>query len=777
MLIRSFLICVVFITNAVAQTSVNKGDREGHDMTPPIAEDAIPPAPILSVAEALASMQVQKGFVLENVASEPLVQSPVAITFDGNGRIWVAEMITFMPDLDGNNEEVPEGNIVILDDTDGDGKIDKRTVFLSDVILPRSISLVKGGILYADINKLYFAEVLENDTLGIREVVDETYAQGGSVEHKPNAMMYSLDNWYYNAKSDKKYKTLPLTAEVPSNAEEVYRNQYWKMVRAVTDRRGQWGLSMDDYGRLFHNGNSSPAQGEFLLPGSLMKNPGFQRSVKANNIGSTRVYPARINPGVNRAYLPSTLVSEGENKGKLKNFTAASGNTVYRGEQFPKQFYGVSFTPEPAGNLITVRDIIEEKGKLSGREIYPKSEIVASTDERFRPVNLYTAPDGSLYIVDMYHGVIQHKEFLTTYLREQSEARGLDKHNSSMGRIYRLRWADNALSKKPSLLHQGPSSWIAHIDASNGWFRDIARQLIVQNEQYGFTEELIKIATKSNDHRGRINALWALEGLQALTGDIILAALKDPHSKVVTAAIELSTRLPSREHSKIAKQLLNLAPKDYETALHIALVAGEIEHPDALLALKTVIETYEHEPWIREAAISGLTGKEKTFKGLINGHASSEFLAMLDSVGEVKVEKTNILNLSGNAQQSYNRGKQLFETSAACFGCHGKNGEGIDGMGPQLANSEWVEKSPERLVKVLLHGLMGPITVSGKQYNLPMVMPGLARNLNDQQLADVATYIRNNWGNQSSVIEAEFVKQMRENTQSRQMPFTEKDFQ
>ena len=129
-------------------------------MTAPIAAEEIPPAPVLSVEQALSSMQIQPGFILENVAAEPLVASPIDIAFDSDGRIWVAEMLTFMPDLDGNNEEVPEGSIAVLEDTDGDGKIDKRTVLLDDVVLPRTVAMVKGGILYADHEQLYFAEVL-----------------------------------------------------------------------------------------------------------------------------------------------------------------------------------------------------------------------------------------------------------------------------------------------------------------------------------------------------------------------------------------------------------------------------------------------------------------------------------------------------------------------------------------------------------------------------------------------------------------------------------------
>ncbi|MEP1445801.1 MAG: PVC-type heme-binding CxxCH protein [Paraglaciecola sp.] len=774
-------LCLIFSSSIAFASqqpvkSKNKGDREGHDMTAPIAAEDIPPAPILSVEQAISSMQIQSGFVLENVAAEPLVASPIDIAFDPDGRIWVAEMLTFMPDLDGNNEELPEGSIAILEDSNGDGEIDKRTVFLDDVVLPRTVAIVKGGILYADHQQLYFAEVLEGNNLGIREVVDPTYAEGGNVEHKPNGMLYALDNWYYNTKSNQKYRVMSLLADVPNNAKEIYRNKYWKMVVAETDYRGQWGISSDDYGRLYHNGNSSPAQGEYLRPGSLMKNPGLQKPVKANNIGSTRVYPIRINPGVNRGYLPSTLIKDGPNKGKLANFTAASGNQLYRGDQFPQDFYGVSFTPEPAANLISARRVVETQGVLTGSELYPESELLASTDERFRPVNLNTAPDGSLYIVDMYHGVIQHKEFLTTYLRKQSEARGLDKNNRSMGRIYRLRWQQNALGKQPKMSKQTPAQWVEHLNHTNGWWRDMARQLIVQQGDLSVVPAVRQILTNSEDHKARINALWTLEGLGALDLDVIITALSDIHPKVQVSGIELSARLPDSDHSVIGEYLLKLGPIAYELAVQVALVAGEIQGEKSLLALKQVLMLYGDKPWIKEAAISGLAGREQEFKAHLTDFDNNDFIEMFNRVGKEDIANSNVLNLENYIQDSYNRGKDYYDGKAACFGCHGKDGKGIDNMGPPLQSSEWVTGPEQRLAKVLLKGLMGPIKVNDSQYNLSMVMPGFSANLTDQELADLSTYIRNNWGNTASSVSRNVFEKLRKQTNSRQMPFTEKDF-
>lgn len=764
-------------TSETEATTTNLGDREGHDMTPPIAAEDIPPAPVLTVAEALESMQIQPGFELENVAAEPYVFNPVALSFDGDGRMWVAEMTTFMPDLDGNNEEIPVGSIAILDDTDGNGKVDKRTVFLDDIILPRTIALVKGGILYSDQTQLYFAEVKAGDKLGVREVVDPDYARGGSVEHKPNGMLYALDNWYYNAKSDRRYKVLPLDGDLPEGSEEIYRNQYWKMALSKTESRGQWGISMDDYGRLFHNWNSVPVQGEYLRPNSLNRNPELVQEIKAHSIGGNRVYPARINPGVNRAYLPETLVSEGPDKGKLVNFTASSGSVVYRGNQLPDEYYGVAFVPEPAANLISARRIVEGQGELSGEELYPQSEILASTDERFRPVNLYTAPDGTLYIVDMYHGVIQHKEFLTTYLREQSEARNLDENNNNMGRIYRLRWAENEVPDKPQLLNKTSSQLVPYLAHANGWYRDTARRLIVQRNDTDVAEKISRLVETSDDHRAQINALWTLEGLNAVNPESIRAGLDSPHNKVNVSAIELLTHLSESEQQEFVTDLVRLSTSDYEIALQLALSAGELKIDNTMELLTSVLSEYGDRPLINEAVVSGIAGQEQELQSYLGDDINEKLSSLLNLVGNQQIVESNVDYLVTREQIQYMRGQEMYEGRAACAGCHGQHGKGQEGMAPPLANSNWVTGEPEVLIKVLLHGLRGPIKVNDVEYEFPLVMPGLAGNdsFSDQDHANIATYIRNNWGNSAGAVSADEVREIREQSATRNQPYTASD--
>ena len=771
---------------SAATAFAQSGDRKGHNMEDVIPKDKIPAAPPLDAQKSLQTIKTQEGFSMEIVAHEPHVFNPVMLTFDGNGRMWVCEMTSYMPNVDGKNEEVPTGKISILEDTNGDGAVDKRIEFLSDVMLPRAINFVNGGILYADHNSLYFAEVLPGDKVGIREVVDKDYAKGGTLEHKPNTMLYGMDGWFYNAKSSSRYKAIPLNMEAPIGSKEVYKNKYFKLVKGDTESRGQWGLSMDDYGRLYHNGNSSPAQGEYLRPTSLQRNPGFKTKIKSHGIGGGTVYPIRMNPGVNRGYMKGTLKDVSNpaspSYGHLSKFTAASGNTVYRGTNFPAEFYGTSFTPEPSANLISVRRISEKEGSLSGKEVFNNAEIVASTDERFRPVNLYTAPDGSLYIVDLYHGILQHRVFVTTYLRNQILSRGLDKDNNDKGRIFRLKHNSGQLTKAPKMEGQPAAKLVEYLAHPNGWWRDTARRLIVQQNDKSVAPAIEKLIASSSDYKAQINALWTLEGLNAVSLAAVQTGLKSSNVKVKVNAISVSEKLPVKDHEAMADVLSELQKSaDYELTLQIALTSGVIKAQKSFETLKTVLSSsHSGKPYIKEAVISGLYSREKAFEEFLgSGFKDKKFLGMLKKVGkEVKVA-TNFAKLDKEGQALFKKGEELFFGGMNCFACHGPDAEGMPNIGPPLVKSEWVNGSKEKLVSVLLHGLMGPIKVNGKTYSPPLPMPGLGANptFKDEDLAAISTFIRNHFGNKASVIKAADVTEIRKKTSAQQGPFTAKDLE
>src|SRR3954471_17539156 len=147
-LLRTFALALLAASCSLAQAQIgDKLDKPGEVQKSLVPRELIPPSPPLSVGEALKSFKLQPGFRIECVASEPLVEEPVVAQFDPDGRLWVVEMRGYMPDMDGNGEDAPIGRVVVLTDTDGDGKMDKRTVFADGFVLPRPLTFVAGGVL------------------------------------------------------------------------------------------------------------------------------------------------------------------------------------------------------------------------------------------------------------------------------------------------------------------------------------------------------------------------------------------------------------------------------------------------------------------------------------------------------------------------------------------------------------------------------------------------------------------------------------------------------
>ncbi|MDQ4141866.1 MAG: dehydrogenase, partial [Bacteroidota bacterium] len=230
------LTCFLFYchTNKPIQVTQTAAAPEVSQKTEPAQVD-LSSSPVVDPLEAIKKMQVEPGFEVKLVAAEPLVSTPVALTFDNKARPWVVEMDGYMPDTIGTGEDKPIGKIVILEDTNKDGVADERRVFLDSLVLPRAICLIENGILVAEPPGLYFYEII-NDRPGKKTLVDASYAEGGNVEHQPNGLYRALDNWIYNAKSSRRYRK---------------RGNKWEI--QATHFRGQWGISQDNYGRLYYN--------------------------------------------------------------------------------------------------------------------------------------------------------------------------------------------------------------------------------------------------------------------------------------------------------------------------------------------------------------------------------------------------------------------------------------------------------------------------------------------------------------------------------------------
>ena len=590
------------------------GDRAGETQVSRVPAAMIPPAPALSPEQALKTFKVQDGFRIELVASEPLVQSPVAIQFGPDGRLWVLEMRGFMPNVDGEGEAAQVGRISVLEDTNGDGRMDKSTVFLDQLVLPRAFMLLRDGVLVAEPPMLWFHRDTNGDGVAdTKTLVSDSYAveanpllgNRANLEHSANSLTWALDNWIYSA-----------------NYNVRFRNTGGLWERGATVARGQWGLSQDDYGRLFYNSNSDQLRADVVPAEYLSRNPNFTSAQGANfRVGLTQdVWPGRMNPGVNRGYQAGQLRDDFT----LATFTAACAPMIYRGNLFPAAYRGNAFLCEPAGNLVRRNVLVEKDGGITATMPYKDTEFLVSTDERFRPVNLATGPDGAMYVVDLYRGILQHRVYVTSYLREQILSRELQTP-VNQGRIYRVvpATANVATAPRPNLTNAASADLVGQLSHANGWWRDTAQRLLVERADLSVLPALRKLAASGPSPLGQIHALWTLDGLGHSDPVTIVSALKSKDPQVRANAIRVSESLLKSRNAAPA-MLATLLPLANDPDLNVQrqLAFSLSENDDRLPALASILFQYRENALVRDAVFTSLAGRELEMLERITGDAA-----------------------------------------------------------------------------------------------------------------------------------------------------------
>ena len=708
----------------------------------------IPDAPVRAASEAIEDFEVEDGFAIEIVATEPDVVDPVALSFDEDGAMWVVEMRDYMWTTEGDKSGDPAGRIVALRDEDGDGSYETSSIFLDGLFLPRAVAVYNGGILIAVPPNLYYVERTgDGYEAGEMTIVDSTYAVGGNPEHQPNGLMLGIDNWIYNAKSDTRYRL---------------RDGEWE--KEKTEYRGQWGITQDDWGRLFYNHNSTVLQVDDMTPSAVASNPHRQtrdRRVYGEARVSTRVWPRRVTPGVNRGYRPGTL----DDSGRLVNVTSAAGPVIYRGDQFPEEYRGNAFVQETAANLVKRVELTEEEGRITGVNGPGEgAEFLTATDERFRPVNGFTAPDGSLFILDMYRGVIQHSTYLTEYLQRQIDMRDLDTP-LGLGRIYRIRWAENPLGEMPRLSEATNEELVFRLMHENGWWRDTAQRLLIERKATEMQTTLEVWATSADDPRAAIHALWTLEGLGLVTPYILGEAAKARHPKVRSAAARVAASIGGSLGLSTLESMT--ADTDPIVARYVAGALGEVaedtnQRNRAWRAQLRIAAAHPDDPYIVDAIIGALEDQERDFLDVTGGGVIAG--AVEHAAGMALVQDlANVRLLPASFEPSFERGQETYELY--CANCHGNDGAGLQSVAPPLLRSQWVLQDEKRLARLVLDGIEGPLTIDGTTYTSPDVvdhMPGIRQlDYTDQQIADALTYIRNAWSNQSGGVTEEQVVAVR----------------
>lgn len=566
---------------------------------PPALQKLSPDSPPLSPAESLRTFHMPPGYHVELVASEPLIQDPVAIDWDPDGRLYAVEMTGFVRDLHTPEPNLdPIGRVVVLEDTNRDGTMDKRTVFADQLKLPRAVKVLDRGVLVGEPGSLSLMRDTNGDLRAdTKELVTDAYGRlHGSVEGNGNSLLWGLDNWMHTA-----------------GTVEVYlRLKDGKFDVRHTLSRGEWGASQDDAGRIYRNTNESALHVDLVPTPYFARNPSllrtrgsYERLADANPELNT-VWPVRPNPGTNRAY----QFGIDRQDGTLAKFTAVCGPLVYRGDRLPAELYGNVFVAEPAANLVS-RIIVSDDGTaLRARKAYDKGEFLASTDERFRPVYISNAPDGTIYIVDFHRGILQDRASTTEYLRDYIISRKLEAP-LGRGRIYRVMHDTTRRDATPALATAPRAQLVRTLAHPNGWWRDTAQRLLVERGIGDALPALIELADAAIDSRTRLHALWTLDGVDRIEPAIVIKALRDPSRDVRMSAIRLAERwLGDANHPIQAAVLERIDDEDWSVRAQLAASLGALPSGPRETAVASLLGKYAEDAVVMDAALSGIRGSE-----------------------------------------------------------------------------------------------------------------------------------------------------------------------
>lgn len=695
--------------------------------------EELPPAPpvqALSPAEEEKTFQLPPGYRLELVLSEPVIKEPVVCAFDGNGRMFVAEMRTYMQDIDGTEELTPQSRVSLHTDTDGDGRFDRHTVFADGLLLPRMIlPLGDGQLVIGETNTLDLYLHTDTDGNGIADKKELWFSggpRGGNLEHQPSGLIWAMDNWIYTSYNSFRLRWTPggvIRENIPGN-------------------EGQWGLGQDEHGKPW-----------FMNAGGERGPVNFQVPIVYGNIrvdGDFAPGFAEVWPLVGRADVQGGPIRYRKEDGTLNYFTATSGVEIYRGDQLPAELRGNLFFGEPVGRLVR-RALVEVKNgvtTLSNPYQAAKSEFIRSTDLCFRPLNMVTAPDGTLYIVDMYRGIIQEGAWVNegSYLRSVVRQHSFDKV-IGRGRIWRLVHTSTKSAPQPKMFSASSAELVGFLDHPNGWWRETAQKLLVLGKDRGPIPALLQLARENRNYLGRLHALWTLEGLGAADAAVFQAALQDAHPAVRAAAIRVGEALVQGGDKTVGADLLRAA-----------------NDPDPLVVVQSMLTAQRLD----------LPGFGATIKKLVATTNAEGVKAIANQILHPKAPQPAPPRFTAEENKIIATGAEIF--NMMCFTCHGPDGKGVvmEGaapgtmLAPPLAGSKTVNGHPDGTIKVLLHGMVGEI--DEKKYEGQMMVP-MADN-DDQWIAAVLSYVRNSFDNHASIITEQNVARVRAANRTRTEPWT-----
>jgi mono/diheme cytochrome c family protein/glucose/arabinose dehydrogenase len=695
---------------------------EGADLSPK------PPVLPLSPSDEQKHLLLQAGYHMTPVLTEPAIQQPATISFDGNGRMFVLELRTYMLDADARDQLAPVSRISRWEDRDNDGVYETHTVFVDSLVFPRfATPYGADAILTMESNSNDVYKYTDTDGDGRadkKELFTTNFGRLANVEHLQSSLFWSMDNWLYSTVNQFRIR------ETPTG-----------VIREPTGfNDAQWGATQDDDGKQWFQNGWLGVPGYFQVP-----------IVYGTFTDSTRYEPdfdEIFGAPIGLADMQGGMPAVRKPDGSLAHGTAGSGANIYRGGRLPHDLLGDYFYGEVVGRVVRRARPIDEEGLVRVRNVYQgeKSEFIRSTDPLFRPVEIKSAPDGSMYVVDMYHGIIQESQWTPkgSYVRAKIEQYKLDRI-VGLGRIWRITHESAKRdTTRPRMLSERPAQLVRHFHHPNGWWRDMAQQLLVLKKDRSIVPVLTRMVIRDTMLVARFHALWTLEGLGALDTSLVRVAMRDPNPRMRIQGIRASETLYKSGDTTLAGDWRTLtSDRSPDVVVQAMMTLNTLRVPDAATVVRATL--------------------------------ASNYARGVQVIGKQILEPPAGVagrNLTIAQRATLEKGAGIFRES--CSSCHGANGLGAPVPGgtgtvaPALAGSPRVTGHPDYALNVLLHGLTGPI--EGKTY-AGQIMVSQAQQP-DEWLAAIASYIRSTMTNQASFVTPEQVAAVRARTAARTTAWT-----
>ena len=586
--------------------------------TPELKPEDLPRVPPTEATNGLKNFKVKPGFQLQVAAAEPLVMDPIEICFDENGRMFVVEM----RDYSEMRDAIPHlGRVRMLEDADGDGTFDRATIYADDLPWPTGVFCYDGGIfVIASPDILYFKDTNGDGKADVRRIVFTGFGAGLdklNMQALPNSLRWGLDNRIHGQTAGNGGRMI--RADATNAAPIVLRGRDFnfdpRTLRMEAEAGGgQYGMAFDDRGRKFACSNSRHIMAFMYDTRYAERNPFYNMPPALVDIpvdGAAaevfRTSPEEAWRVIRTKWRVAGLATGPvEGGGRASGyFTSATGITIYRGDSFPSEFVGDAFIADVGSNLIHHKKV-RRNGVALVAERTPdeqKVEFITSTDLWFRPVQMANAPDGCLYLCDMYREVIEHPWSLPENIKKLIDLNS----GNDRGRIYRIAPEGFKPRKSPQLGRATTAELVATLEHKNAWHRETAARLLFERQDKSAVPLLDRLLKKSSVALGRLHASYALDGLGALQPAQLLTALDDEDAAVREQAVKLSERFKDSVNDQLWSKLRQLSnDPDVIVRYQLAFTVGEFNRSEKVETLVAIARRDYADPWTQAAILSSL---------------------------------------------------------------------------------------------------------------------------------------------------------------------------